>query len=56
MTESKLIERQSIAVNDGGQTRIPRSLWRQLKSPESFECDLLELDNGSLEVRIRPQE
>lgn len=53
MTEPKLIERQSRAVHDEGQTRLPRDFWRALDGDDSAEMDLVELEDGSKEVRIR---
>ncbi|MDF9748311.1 hypothetical protein [Natrinema salsiterrestre] len=48
-----LIERTRKTVGDRGQMRLAADHWREMGEPEEIVYDLVELEDGSLEVRLR---
>lgn len=49
-----LVERTKRTVGDRGRMRLVAEHWREyLNATDTVECDLVELPDGSHEVRIR---
>ena len=57
MTSETLVERTTRAVGNLGRMRLVAEHWREdFGSPDEVQYDLVELADGSREVRIRPNE
>lgn len=54
MAETCLIERTTRSVSTDGQMRLVADHWREVFGKDSeVEYDLVELEDGSHEIRIR---
>lgn len=53
--EARLIERTRRSLGEHGQMRIKSAHWREeFDEVDEIEYDLVELPDGSNEIRIRP--